>query len=190
MSPLVPPENGRKRGPHFTPEKSRPRWGFPSRRTARSQFRRLLRGTGIFPWNAPSTATPVLKDITNKNASQEEPPNKMAKLDDLTEPSVVELKDRCGISLDDDRETHPVCGPGLHYTSQRLVRLKKNPVLITKEIPHCPGSHVKRASRTLSRPAPGRCYTCHEVIAKFRSTVSHGRPKLLSININLASLNL
>ena len=91
----------------------------------------------------------------------------MEKLDDLTEPTVAELEEVCGISLEDGRETHPVCNRGRHYTSQKLPRLRKKPVLVTKEIHHCPDNHAPKMRVAPSRPAPARCFTCHDGIPKF-----------------------
>ena len=52
------------------------------------------------------TPDPTLKDITNVKIPRGEPPKKVENLDDLTEPSVAELEEMCGVSLEDDRETH------------------------------------------------------------------------------------
>ena len=69
---------------------------------------------------------PVFRDVTNTAEMPEEPPNKIDRLDDLTEPKIAEIEDAYGINLDDSMETSPLCGRGTRFTSSKMARLRKN----------------------------------------------------------------
>ena len=90
------------------------------------------------PRQLPSLqSAPVLRDLTNRQHSSNEPPTKTDRLDDLMEPPINEIEKAYGISLQDSPKYSPLCGRGTRYTSARLTRMRKQPVLITREMPHC-----------------------------------------------------
>ena len=118
---------------------------------------------------------PAFRDVTNTEEMPEEPPNKIDRLDDLTEPNIAEIEKAYGINLEDSMETSPMCGRGTRFTSSKVARLRKQPVLITREIPHCPRPWSTNYRGALSRPAPGRDFSCCGVIPKFARGRGHGR---------------
>ena len=117
---------------------------------------------------------PVFRDVTNSTGMPEEPPNKIDRLDDLTKPNIAEIEDAYGINLDVSMETSPLCGIGTSFTSSKMARLRKQPVLITREIPHCPRPWPTNYRGALSRPAPGRDFSCCGVIPKIARGRGHG----------------
>ena len=123
----------------------------------------------------PLQHAPVLRDVTNKELPYNGPPPKIERLDDLTEPSVEEVENAYGIDLQSSREYSPLCGRGTRYTSTKLARAQKQPVLITREIPHCPRPWSTGYRGALSRPAPGRDFTCCGGIPQFTRGKGHGR---------------
>ena len=96
-------------------------------------------------------------------------------LNRLMEPAVEEIENAYGIDLQSSRESSPLCGRGTHYTSTKLARARKQPVLITREIPHCPRPWSTGYRGALSRPAPGRDFTCCGGIPQFTRGKGHGR---------------
>ena len=123
----------------------------------------------------PLQPAPVLRDVSNKELQYYGPPAKADKLDDLMEPAVEEIENAYGIDLQSSRESSPLCGRGTHYTSTKLARARKQPVLITREIPHCPRPWSTGYRGALSRPAPGRDFTCCGGIPQFTRGKGHGR---------------
>ena len=118
---------------------------------------------------------PVLRDVSNKELQYYGPPAKADKLDDLMEPAVEEIENAYGIDLQSSRENSPLCGRGTRYTSTKLARARKQPVLITREIPHCPRPWSTGYRGALSRPAPGRDFTCCGGIPQVTRGKGHGR---------------
>ena len=128
------------------------------------------------PRQLPSLqSAPVLQDVTNHQHSTDEPPTKIDRLDDLMEPHINEIEESYGISLQDSPKYSPLCGRGTRYTSAKLTRMQKQPVLITREIPHCPRPWSTGYRGALSRPAPGRDFSCCGGIPKFARGRGHGR---------------
>ena len=123
----------------------------------------------------PLQPAPVLRDVSNKELQYYGPPAKADKLDDLMEPAVEEIENAYGIDLQSSRENSPLCGRGTRYTSTKLARARKQPVLITREIPHCPRPCSTGYRGALSRPAPGRDFTCCGGIPQFTRGKGHGR---------------
>ena len=80
------------------------------------------------------TRVPVLADITNEK--EYVPPSKTEKLNDLDEPSIKEIEETHGLSMTEDY--YCTAGRGKSFTSARIRRARKQPVLIAREIPHCP----------------------------------------------------
>ena len=56
---------------------------------------------------------------------------------------IAEMENAFRIILEDSLEISPMCGRGTRYTSTKLMRLRKQPVLITREIPHCPRQTIE-----------------------------------------------
>ena len=108
----------------------------------------------------PLQSAPVLRDLTNDEHLSNEPPTKIDRLDDLMEPPIDEIEKAYGISLQDSPKYSPLCGRGTRYTSAKLTRTRKQPVLITREIPHCPRPWSRGYRGALSPPAPGRDFSC------------------------------
>ena len=123
----------------------------------------------------PLQPAPVLRDASNKELQYYGPPAKADKLDDLMEPAVEQIENAYGIDLQSSRENSPLCGRGTRYTSTKLARVRKQPVLITREIPHCPRPWSTGYRGALSRPAPGRDFTCCGGIPQFTRGKGHGR---------------
>ena len=106
----------------------------------------------------PFQNAPVPQDLTNRQHSSNEPPAKIDRLDDLMEPHINEIEESHGISLQDSPKYRPLCGRGTRYTSAKLTRMRKQPVLITREIPHCPRPWSTGYRGAMSRPAPCRVF--------------------------------
>ena len=123
----------------------------------------------------PLQPAPVLRDITNEDSAASEPPAKLDRLDDLSVTPVEEIENAYGINLQNSREYSPLCGRGTRCTSTKLARARKQPVLITREIPHCPRPWSTGYRGALSRPAPGRDFTCCGGIPQFTRGKGHGR---------------
>ena len=123
----------------------------------------------------PLQPAPVLQDITNGELSLNEPPTKINRLDDLTEPTIEDIENVYGIDLQSSSEFNALCGRGARFTSTLLTRTRKQPVLITREIPHCPRPVSSSYRGALSRPAPGRDFSCCGGIPKFARGRGHGR---------------
>ena len=102
------------------------------------------------------TPAPVLANITNTGRREYAPPNKAEKLDDLSELSVAVIEENYGIELD-DRELYCTTGRRNSFTSTKIQRLRKQPVRVVREIPHCTGIPISKAGGALSRAAPGQC---------------------------------
>ena len=103
------------------------------------------------------TPAPVLKHNQGKKA-RIRPTTKMEKLNNLGEASAKEIEESHGIKLD-DREFYCLAGRGNSFTSTKIQGLRKQPVRVVREIPHCTGVPASRARGAHSRLAPGRCYT-------------------------------
>ena len=88
------------------------------------------------------TPAPVLADITNTGRREFPSPNKAEKLDDLNEPSAADIKESYGIKLDDKE---------LYCMPTKIQRLRKQPVRVLREIPHCTGKPISKARGALSR---------------------------------------
>ena len=71
----------------------------------------------------PLQSAPVLRDLTNRQHSSNEPPTEIDRLDDLLEPPINEIEKAYGISLQDSTENSPLCGRGTRYTSANLTRM-------------------------------------------------------------------
>ena len=123
----------------------------------------------------PLQSAPILRDLTKVKDLPNEPPAKMDRLDDLMEPAISEIENTYGINLQDSLENSPLCGRGTRYTSAKLTRTRKQPVLTTREIPHCPRPWPTNYRGALSRPAPGRVFSCCGGIPKFAKGRGHGR---------------
>ena len=123
----------------------------------------------------PLQPAPVLRDMTNGELSLNEPPTKIDRLDDLTEPTMEDIENVYGIGLQSSSEFNSLCGRGARFTSTKLTRARKQPVLITREIPHCPRPVSTGYRGALSRPAPGRDFSCCGGIPKFARGRGHGR---------------
>ena len=123
----------------------------------------------------PLLQAPTLRDITNSDLSSNEPPRKIDRLDDLSAHPVEEIEAAYGIDLQNSFENSPLCGRGTRYTSTKLTRARKQPVLVTREIPHCPRPWQSGYRGALSRPAPGRDFSCCGGIPKFARGRGHGR---------------
>ena len=123
----------------------------------------------------PLQPAPVLRDVSNKELQYYGPPAKADKLDDLMEPALEEIENAYSIDLQSSQENSPLCGRGTRYTSSKLARARKQPVLITREIPHCPRPWSTGYRGALSRPAPGRDFTCCGGIPQFTRGKGHGR---------------
>ena len=123
----------------------------------------------------PLQPAPILRDVSNKELQYIGPPAKADKLDDLMEPAVEEIENAYGIDLQSSLEYNPLSGRGTRFTSARLARTRKQPVLITREIPHCPRPWETGYRGALSRPAPGRDFTCCGGIPQFTRGKGHGR---------------
>ena len=115
----------------------------------------------------PLQPAAVLRDMTNEELPYNGPPAKVDRLDDLMEPPVEEIENAYGINLRNSLEYSPSCGRGTRFTSTKLTRARKQPVLITREIPHCPRPWTTGYRGALSRPAPGRDFYC---CGEFRSS--------------------
>ena len=122
----------------------------------------------------PLQPAPVLRDITNEDSTASEPPTKLDRLDDLSVIPMEEIENAYGINLQSSQEYSPLCGRGTRYTSTKLARGRKQPVLITREIPHCPRPWSAGYRGALSRPAPGRDFSCCGGIPKFARGRGHG----------------
>ena len=116
------------------------------------------------------TRAPILADITNEK--EYAPPSKTEKLNDLDEPSIKEIEETHGLSLTEDY--YCTAGRGNSFTSARIKRARKQPVLIAREIPHCPRPWSTSYRGALSRPAPGRDFSCCGGIPKFARGRGHG----------------
>ena len=123
----------------------------------------------------PLPSAPVLRDLTNGEHLSNEPPTKIDRLDDLMEPPINAIEVSYEISLQDNPNYSPLCGRGTRYTSAKLTRMRKQPVLITREIPHCPRPWSTSYRGALSRPAPGRDFSCCGGTPKFARGRGHGR---------------
>ena len=117
----------------------------------------------------------VLRDVTNEKLPYNGPPAKVDRLDDLMEPPVEEIENAYGLNLQNSLEYSPTCGRGTRFTSTKLTRTRKQPVLITREIPHCPKPWTTGYRGALSRPAPGRDFSCCGGIPQFSRGKGHGR---------------
>ena len=80
------------------------------------------------------------------------PPNKVDKLDNLSEPSAGDIKEIHGIFLSDS-EMYSTAGQG-KFTSTKIRKPRKEPVTVTMGITHRTGLPAFRARGALSRPAP------------------------------------
>ena len=116
----------------------------------------------------PLQPAPFLKDITNVRPTSYVPPTKVNKLNDLSddELSFAEIEEVWGLNLRDSPTAYPQTRRG-NYTSAKVQRLTKQSVTVVKEIPHCSGLPAFRARGALSRPAPGRNFTCCSGIPAF-----------------------
>ena len=114
---------------------------------------------------------PVLADITNEK--EYVPLSKTEKLNDLDEPSIKEIEETHGLSMTEDY--YCTAGRGNSFTSARIRRARKQHVLIAREIPHCPRPWSTSYRGVLSRPAPGRDFSCCGGIPKFARGQGHGR---------------
>ena len=123
----------------------------------------------------PLLAAPVLRDVTNLSPAQYEPPEKAGKLNDLNEPSVAETEVMWGLTLNSSSEFYSLAGHGSRFSSTRVQRQRKQPILVTREIPHCPRPWSTNYRGALSRPAPGRDFSCCGGIPKFARGRGHGR---------------
>ena len=116
------------------------------------------------------TRAPVLADITNEK--EYAPPSKTEKLNDLDEPSIKEREETHGLSMTENY--YCTAGRGKSFTSAKIRRARKQPVLIAREIPHCPRPWSTNYSGALSRPAPGPDFSCCGGIPKFARGRGHG----------------
>ena len=116
------------------------------------------------------TRAPVLADITNEK--EYVPLSKTEKLNDLDEPSIKEIEETHGLSMTEDY--YCTAGRGNSFTSARIRRARKQPALIAREIPHCPRPWSTNNRGALSRPAPGRDFSCCGGIPKFARGRGHG----------------
>ena len=101
------------------------------------------------------TRAPVLADITNEK--EYVPPSKTEKLNDLDEPSIKEIEENHGLSMTEDY--YCTAGRRNSFTSAKIVRARKQPLLIAREIPHCPRPWLTSYRGAMSRPAPGRDFS-------------------------------
>ena len=122
------------------------------------------------------TPAPTLREVTNTFQEDYVPPPKTTKLNDLEEPSENELEDIWGLKPNED-DFYSLAGRGSSFTSKKLQRNIRQPVTVVKEIPHCSGLPAFRARGALSRPAPGRDYSCCSGVQEFKRGRGHGRPK-------------
>ena len=116
--------------------------------------------------NSPRVLTKNLEEI--KSSLRKEIMSDLTKI-------LAENQKAYGISLQDSPKYSPLCGRGTRYTSAKLTRTRKQPVLITREIPHCPRPWSRGYRGALSPPAPGRDFSCCGGIPKFARGRGHGR---------------
>ena len=94
-------------------------------------------------------------------------------LNDLNETPLAELEAMYGLDIE-DKEYYTTVDRGRGPHATRAVR-PKQPVTVVKEIPHCAGVPAFRARWALSRPAPGRDFSCCVGIPKSPRGRGHGR---------------
>ena len=127
----------------------------------------------------PLTKAPVLQDITNSPRTSEAKNKKgrrdtLNDLEDAASPSSSE-ENHIGVDFSCPTLNCDYGGRGIHFTSKRLRRNRRQPVLVTREIPHCPSYVAIRSRGALSQPAPGWCTYCHQGVHRRAIGAGHGR---------------
>ena len=124
------------------------------------------------------TPAPMLSEVTNLSPESPQPAEKKNRRStiDLSDSSSDEGKENhLGVNFESPTLKCTYGGRVIHYTSSKLRRNRKQPVLVTREIAHCP-SYVAIGSRgALSQPAPGWCTYCNHGIHRRTVGAGHGR---------------
>ena len=127
----------------------------------------------------PLTRAPVLQDVANSPRISG-PKSKKGKrdvlndLENVTSPSSGE-ENHLGVDFTSPTLNCDYGGRGVHFTSKRLRRNRRQPVLITREIPHCHSYVANRSRGALSQPAPDWCTYCNHGLHRRTTRVGHGR---------------
>ena len=116
---------------------------------------------------------PILEDVTQSYGYNKQTDDPVEKLNDLSELEVEQIEKEYGISLDDPTTRCNFGGRGIHYTSKRITRNRRQPILIAKEIPHCGAVVATRSRGALSQPAPGWCTYCQHDIHRRSNGMGH-----------------
>ena len=117
---------------------------------------------------------PILKDVTQTYGYNKQTDDPVEKLNDLSEPEIEQIQKDYGISLDNPTMRCNFGGRGIHYTSKRITRNRRQPILIAKELPHCGGVVATRSRGALSQPAPGWCTYCQHGIHRQSKGMGQG----------------
>ena len=117
---------------------------------------------------------PILEDVTQAYGYNKQTDDTVEKLNDLFEPEIEQIEKDYGISLDNPTMRCNFGGRGINYTSKRITRNRRKPILIAKEIPHCGGVVATRSRGALSQPTPGWCTYCQQGIHRQAKGMGHG----------------
>ena len=124
------------------------------------------------------TPAPVLRELTNVSPESSQPVGKKGRrsTNDLSDISSDEGKENhLGVDFNSPTLKCTYGGRGVHYTSTKLKRNRKQPVLVTREIAHCPSYVTTRSRGALSQPAPGWCTYCNHGLHRRTIGAGHGR---------------
>ena len=124
------------------------------------------------------TPAPTLRETTNVSPESPQPAGKKGRRSSNDLSVVIsdeEKENHLGVDFNSPTLKCSYGGRGIHYTSSRLRRNRKQPVLVTREIPHCPSYVSTRSRGALSQPAPGWCTYCQQGIHRKSTGAGLGR---------------